>query len=203
MRQTILNRLNDNISRVRSLIALYKAEAGQHKGRKGIYVTDVLRAATVLLHATLEEFLRGIALWKWPAADENVLNDVPLKNLSTTGRAEKFYLGHLTPFRRLKIQTLIDQSIAQYLDSSSNFNNTNDMSKFLSGVKVGINLVNAKFPELTALMDRRHHIVHQADRNDRAGPGHHRALSLGAGMVERWADAVEEFAGAVLNELPD
>lgn len=46
--------------------------------RKQDVAQDILRAAVVLIHAHLEEFLRTMARVLLPEADENCLNEIPL-----------------------------------------------------------------------------------------------------------------------------
>src|SRR5437016_7437376 len=52
---------------------------------------DILRAAVVLTHAYLEDFLRTIARAILPSGDENCLSSIPLAGLP--GRPDKFALG--------------------------------------------------------------------------------------------------------------
>ena len=40
-----------------------------------------------MLHGTLEDVLRGVLVWKFPIANEEVLNGVPLIGLSELARA--------------------------------------------------------------------------------------------------------------------
>ena len=54
-----------NLKRVEDLVKIYEDTKGEGGGRRDVSKTDVLRAAVVLLHATLENFLRDAALWKW------------------------------------------------------------------------------------------------------------------------------------------
>jgi hypothetical protein len=53
------------------------------------------------------------------------------------------------------------------------------------------------------MMNRRHQIVHRADRNAHPGSGHHRASSIGRPAVTNWIDAVSEFVHDVLEQISD
>lgn len=74
MKAQIQERLELNIARVKNLVDIYETHlTGTGRGRRGHAKTDVLRAATVLLHATVEDVLRSIARWKLPLASSDVL----------------------------------------------------------------------------------------------------------------------------------
>ena len=53
---------------------------------------DALRASVVLLHASLEDFLRTVAAKLLPSASEDVLNEISLVGLK--GRPKNFGLGN-------------------------------------------------------------------------------------------------------------
>ena len=81
MKATISAKLERNLSRVQNLVKLYETNlAGQGQGRRGHDNTDVLGAATVLLHSTLEDFVRSLAYWKLPVAGRDALDKIPFSN---------------------------------------------------------------------------------------------------------------------------
>jgi hypothetical protein len=53
--------LDKNLKRVDNLISLYGPAV---VGRRKVHDTDVLRAALVLLHAGMEDYLRSLLAWK-------------------------------------------------------------------------------------------------------------------------------------------
>lgn len=202
MRDQIRRRFEDNIARAQNLVVVYREIAGAGQGRRPVHSTDVLRAATVFAHAALEEMFRGLATWKYPTAGENVLNEVPLIGLSEHGRPEKFFLGKLANHRQKTVQDLIGESVRSYL-SSFTVNSATDISIFLRKIGVNPDDVNQEFAELTELISRRHHIVHQADRNDVPGQGNHRARGINPNDVERWVGATIRFVTQVLGRVQD
>src|SRR5437588_8261871 len=84
-----------NLGRVSNLVKLYENTSGRGKGRKAVHEADVLRAAVVFAHATLEDFIRSICAYFLPHADPSVLDEIPLVGLNASGRPEKFLLGRL------------------------------------------------------------------------------------------------------------
>lgn len=194
-------RYEDNISRVRNLLSLYRDQlAGFGQGRRPVHSTDVLRAATVFLHATLESFLRDLARWKLPGAAEEVLDDIPLIGLNTKGRAEKFFLGKLVTHKDKSVEDLLKVSITKYLDTTS-YNDTSDIAKLLVSISIKVEDVNSRFGDITEMIKRRHHIVHQADRNEQPGRGQHKARGINTSNIDRWIEAVNEFVQSVLARL--
>jgi len=138
---------------------------------------EILRAVVVLNHAYLEDFLRNVALWLLPIADEETLNKIPLAGV--TGRAEKFQLGKLAEHRGKRIDDVISESVAAFMERST-FNNVKEIMSFLDSVNVRlpsreeIETSPSEVPRLPiegdvlgpldAMMKRRHHIVHRADK---------------------------------------
>ena len=61
---------------------MYTTRAGTGQGRRSVQDTDILRAAVVLLHATLEDLLRSLADWKLPTAEPMLLMTCQLPALT-------------------------------------------------------------------------------------------------------------------------
>jgi len=194
----ITTKFDDNLARVRNLVALYIDDlAGVGQGRRPVHSSDVLRAATVLLHATLEEYLRGLSRWKLPLASEDALNGIPIVG---SQRPDKSLLGRLASHRGKSVDDVIAESVDKYLERS-NYNSTTEVSQLLERIGVDTSAVSHLFPTMAEIMDRRHQIVHRADREDRPGRGFHRARSIGRRALGRWIEAVLEFAAKVSNQL--
>jgi len=200
MRDKILQRFNSNIVRVRSLVTLYQVQDGAGGGRRGLHSADILRAAVVLLHATLEEAFRSIYLWKTPLAGEEFLNDVPLARTSSQ-RPEKFYLGKLAAFRGMSVDDLIKESVKSQANMLS-VNNTSEIAHQLQRFGLRSEEFKQYMPLLEKMIERRHHIVHQADRNEARGRGQHGARSLGVKSVNSWIENASEFTKQVSLKVP-
>lgn len=198
MKDQIAQRFERNIKRVRHLVGSYSQIAGTGRGRRPVNTSDLLRAATVFLHATLEDFLRSIEMWKLPGASEERLSQVALAE--TKGRAEKFALGKLAAHRGKTVDALITESVTEHLERS-NYNDTTDISAVLQLADVVVAEVNGQFSQLDVLMKRRHHIVHRADENETSGQGQFQTRSISTVAVNRWIEAVEQFASGVLARL--
>ncbi|WP_152540910.1 HEPN domain-containing protein [Luteimonas huabeiensis] len=199
MKAKIQQRITGNITRVRNLIQIYETHLmGKGSGRRGHLQTDVLRAATVFLHASLEDFLRSIAYWKLPDAGKEVIDKIPLAGLNRN--ASKFSLGELVAHKGKTVDNLIKESVDEYLERS-NYNNTEELALFLSSVGMDPSAVNSRFSDLEALMSRRHQIVHRGDIDESGGRGNSRIRSLGRSPVGVWISAVEDFSTAVLARL--
>lgn len=100
------------------------------------------------------------------------------------------------------MQELINESVRSYLGSFT-VNNTTDISGFLRKISVDPDAVSHEFAQLTELISRRHHIVHQADRNDIPGRGNHRARGINPDDVARWLGATTRFVTQVLELVQD
>ena len=158
---------------------------------------EILRALIVLTHAHLEDFLRTLAIAFLPSAGEKFLNDVPLVDVSATGRPEKFFLGKLVRHRGKKIDDLIQESVVQYFDHVS-INSADDIARLLESVGFKVADHDARFPELGELMRRRHVIVHRADRIRDVNSREDVLQRVDAEQVRVWIGAVDDFINTLL-----
>lgn len=122
---------------------------------------DILRAAVVLIHAQLEEFLRSIARVLLPEADEACLNEIPLAGIG--GRKTTFSLGKLVQHKGKSVGELLGESVSEYLERSS-YNNTTDIGNLLKSLGLDVSKLDSYFPAIQQMIERRHQIVHRADR---------------------------------------
>jgi hypothetical protein len=189
-----LDRIAINLSRVQALINL--ADDPDAPQELAIRSKDILRAAVVFLHATLEDFLRYVGETYLPASSEEALNRVALVGTQDVPRPEKFFLGKLAQHRGKTVDQLITESVNAYLDRIS-FSDTTDISNLLEGAGIAVETVRPLYPRLSALMTRRHQIVHRADLVDVPGDKR-RATPIDAATVTEWATAVKEFFARVM-----
>ncbi|MEN7431390.1 HEPN domain-containing protein [Chromobacterium sp. TRC.1.1.SA] len=202
-KRTIQTNMRRNITRVRNLLDLHaEFRVEVIAGRPPTYLSDLLRACVVMLHASFEDVCRSIAAEKLPHASPDVLNGIPFSK--DIGKP-KISLGDLVPHRDKKVSDLIQDSISQYLEGFS-VNNAPEIDEFLR--KIGITDVVEfrrgfpKFATLCLAIKRRHHIVHQADKNPNAGgAGHHAAQPISRDTVVEWTEVVETFCGVLIETV--
>lgn len=155
---------------------------------------DILRAAVVLLHATLEDCLRSISSALLPNSGEASLNRVPL--ISCAGsRAEKFSLGKLAAHREKLVSTLIKESVDSYLRHVT-FNNSNEIAEHLRELGFELAPMRGAFSTIEEMMKRRHQIVHRADYDDSG-----KLAEICSENVMKWADGVTKLLSQVLAQL--
>jgi hypothetical protein len=174
-------RFEGNLDRVRNIIAIYSKLTGGGQGRRAVQDSDLLRAAVVLLHATLEDVLRSLA-------------EVPLVGMK--GKT-KFGMSDLVGFRGRTVDDVISQSVGEYLERS-NYNNPGDIRLLFDRIGVPSSAVDPYAAHLNAMMSRRHWIVHRADRNTLSGAGQHGAKSISTRAVQSWVETVEQFGRSIL-----
>jgi Arc/MetJ-type ribon-helix-helix transcriptional regulator len=198
LKQSITRRFDDNLERVRGLVALYESLGTTGSGRRPTNVSDVLRAAVVMLHATLEDLIRSLLEWRLPTASSKVLADIPLPG-KVPGK--KHDLGDVAEFRGRSVDDLIRDAVQTHLSQS----NYNDMGQVVSALKsVGLRsdaIQDEDKTRLIAMMKRRHWIVHRLDVNPTRGSGQHAAQSLGVQKVLLWLEAVNRVGRCVLDQL--
>ena len=152
MKKEIKERLDENLTRVRNLVKIYIVTG---RGRRRAGDTDVLRSATVLLHASLEDYLRSLARWKLPQInDEYKLNEIPFLSSEVGNRTEKVKLGYFVKYKNKTVEYIIDESINQYLDRS-NFNNTTEISNIIKSLGVKVDDVDNEFSIIDEMINRK------------------------------------------------
>ncbi|MBI2375116.1 MAG: hypothetical protein HYV07_14055 [Deltaproteobacteria bacterium] len=196
MKEEIESRFKQNLERARHLVELY-AEVAAGQGRRAVETSDVLRAAVVFLHATLEDLVRSVLQWKLPFAPAESLKDVPLEGKKPRS---SFTLEDIAGYRGQSVDDVIARSVSASLDES-NFNHPGDIERALDRVGLPKSLVDPTRDELASMMRRRHWIVHRADRNHASGTGHHVARPLNRATVEKWFGALETFGNGILSSL--
>lgn len=202
-KQDIQERFGLNLGRVRSLTQAYSQLVGAGGGRATVEQADILRAATVLLHAAMEDLLRSAEELKLPRANKASFDAIKFVPLGGTYKEakEKFNLVDLAEYRGQTVDDVFSKAIDVYLERS-NYNNIGEVKGTL--MRIGIDtsfLSRADSGTLESMMKRRHWIVHRADRNPMSGRGHHAAQSIGVKLIEDWIVAVDAFGKNVLGKL--
>jgi len=196
-KREITDRFNFNLRRVENLVSIYETFAGSGQGRRSTDLEDILRAATVQLHATLEDFMRGIAVWKLPAASDSALDEIPLVGGK---KNQKFQLGALAKHRGKLVDDLISESVCSFLSRES-YSYPSDIKETLTDLQITKSDILTAVDALKPFMNRRHNIVHQADRETQKGLGYAKAKSISKQTVRNWIGQVRTLGVAVLNEL--
>ncbi len=190
-------RFEENLDRVKNLGNLYTSHAGTGQGRRSVQSTDLLRAAVVLLHATLEDLLRCLAEWKLPTAEPGVFSEFPIAGAE--GRT-KIGLHELARFRGQTVDELVSNSVSEYLERS-NYNHVGDIKQILEKIGLAATIDKKQASNLAALISRRHWVAHRVDRNPERGSGHHVVKSISSQSLSRWIQAVELFGRDILSKF--
>jgi len=194
-----VNRTSQNLKRAKNLVTVYQQPRRVSQDRDFVYQTDLLRAAVVFTHASLEDFIRSVRRAFLPWANEDALEAVPLAG--TDGRAEKFSLGKLAKHRDKTVQQLLDESVEQHLEQST-YNNPNEIVGVLKAIGIDVRGEDTMLRELGAMIKRRHAIVHRADSLEIKGKQTLQATSLEPETVLKWIQATSMFVLFVFGRLP-
>jgi HEPN superfamily RiboL-PSP-like protein len=159
---------------------------------------DALRASVVLLHASLEDFLRTLATELLPTASEDALNEIPL--VGVKGRPKNFGLGKLVRHRGKTVDDVLRDSVCEYLERS-NYNSTQEIASLLELLGLTAAEQNTFFPLLEQMIKRRHEIVHRADKIKAPGSVTYVLQPIESADVQRWTIAVTSFIVMVLPSL--
>ena len=230
-KQENLNNIKENfyrnIKRISSLLKIYDNIATKVQGRKGITETDILRASIVMLHASLEEVMRGFAVIFWIEKDSDFINKrVPFYDPenNTKKSADKYNLGDLCKLdRNMTIQDLLQKSVDNYIYSKFTINDVKQLNSEIENIfgKDFIDTLKLLDPhqnievgtpkrgkkrkvclhtELENFFTRRHRIVHHADINSINGQGNHTARSINKDLPKKWKECIEFIVTSLFNE---
>jgi hypothetical protein len=184
-----VGRLAFNVGRVEKLVSA----ATELRPKSVLLAEDVLRSAVVLLHASLEDYLRTLAGAYLKFAPRSALNGIPLAGHGRE-RPEKFLLGALADYRERSVLELIALSIEEHLERKT-YNNIEDIVALLQDLGCELDELRPYFRDLEEMIGRRHIIVHRADlatdQLPRAGSELGKIEEID---VTRWAKAVQGFA---------
>lgn len=195
-----VERISQNLQRVTRLVKIYEKIRGSGRGRRTVYSLDILRAGVVLLHASLEDFLRSLAAIFLPTAEGHILDSIPLADAVKTRRPEKFFLGKLVAHRGKTVDELITESVYQYLEYS-NYSNAKDITSLLQNIGINPDSVKDSLPDVVKIIQRRHQIVHRADRALAKGSGNHSVQSINPDQVRAWTGVIFGFMKTILEEI--
>jgi hypothetical protein len=195
------SRFHSNLSRVRSLSAIYVQLVGKGQGRVAVEYSDILRSAVVFLHATLEDLLRSL---------EEAHAQRQLKSGATDSHSIfpslGFVLGSADDTRPTKIMVwelvkhhhnkTVEDVVRLALDrefSTRTYNKPIDVIQAITRLKLDTSGATLSASTLQAMMQRRHQIAHRADHNPIRGRGQHIALPLPRALFETWLDMVSKL----------
>jgi hypothetical protein len=162
---------------------------------------DVLRAAVVFLHSSLEEVIRNLYTHRvWDISAEH-LNNIPFLDHDSSHRAKPFSLGDLKNHKGRFVDTIITSSLEKYLDTST----TNNSAQLIEHLK-RVNIDHAPFSDfyasLDSLMKRRHQIVHQMDRINVLDPQKDPVTDIDLVTVMNWRNTLNNFFGTLIGIVP-
>jgi phosphoribosyl 1,2-cyclic phosphodiesterase len=132
---------------------------------------DLLGAAIVFLHATLEEFLRGIAIRQWLKLNDDDLKKVLSKYSRLNTRNIKINLVKSVERRNDVIEKFIQEEIKNFVYQDMNFNSFEEVKDFLKitnikyneSVQAELKLEEKDYTNIDLLIRKRHGVAHQAE----------------------------------------
>lgn len=181
MLTSIRKRTHENLDRAKNLVEVYD----RANGNPSLHDTDILRAAVVFLHASLEDCLRSIAYEKLPLATQRELNKTE----------QKVLLSKIAEYRDRTVDELVKDVIEEYLGRKT-YNNSDEIKAALKAL--AIEIPGDVISDTESAMQRRHKIVHRADRGEKESGEIGSIALIRTSQVTRWIGEVERFVDAVL-----
>jgi hypothetical protein len=195
-----LARFDENIARARHLIEVYEQISPKTQGRKSTQRADLLRAAIVFIHASLEDLIRSICTSRFPLSSASAMQDIPVAGTKQK-KPSKFSLGDLVPVRRMTVDQLLMQSVRELFELTS-FSNVKEIMSQLNRCQIAVDASRFNAQKLEELIHRRHNIVHRADHNDNTGKqGKFKTKSIGKNLVTDYLVEAKNLKSAIEAKL--
>jgi hypothetical protein len=202
MKDKIAVRFKHNMTRVENLIDIYNASSKSTDAKVKTNARDVLRSAVVFLHAAQEDLLRGLIEYRLPTQPARAYENVPFGNSVKDKGKEKQTKDKITI---AELALAKDKSVAEVLQDATKtfllrktFNNMADVDDALARMGLRSKKLKLLAEDTLPMMERRHQIVHRADRSDLAEDDHGQKWHIKKDEVVRWKEAVQKFADAML-----
>ena len=194
--------LDYNIDRVEGLIGLCNSivenensnNGTPKSGRNSQLQEDILRGALVLIHASMEDFLRTLLKWKYSNDDcEAIIEHLVKKSVigsSLNGKTSNCCV------------------VKRYLREFYSVGGKKKIVKSLSSIRIPKAISKAKIrcndqDDLAEMMNRRHKIVHSADRNFCAGKGKHDVNEITIESIDNYIEEVRELSKFVAEHVKE
>jgi len=193
----IRGRFSKNLRRVRHLLNVFVA-LHPGAGRPSELHADVVRAAVLFLHASLEDLLRSseeVRLDKAPDIAFKRMRWVPPSG-DKEGK-DKVTLDELAQYRGHTVEEVLRRAFERHHERS-NYNNEKDLAAALTRMSLPGEPFRAYFSDLQLMMARRHLIAHRADANLKFP---NLTNPIGIKLAERWLRATESFGELLLSHL--
>ena len=182
-----------NLERIDSLCKLYSKLKDDGKGdAKDYKLTDMLRAATVLLHSSFEEYYRCvITKWLPIKGDKKALDDIVLPD-DAGKKGIKYTLYSLMSFKDKTVNELFADATKEYM-SRTTFNNFSEICAWATKIKIDLDDFKKNddkyYSDIDKAVNRRHKIVHEADTSRNEGNSKERLTIITPANVIQWKKA--------------
>jgi hypothetical protein len=179
----------DNLWRARRILDLAMIDLPKEIKNTKKTKSDLLGSCIIFLHATLEEFLRGVAIRNWIKLDSEDLKKNLRKYPRLNSRNIKLNLIEAIDKREVSVESIIQQEIEDFVYKDMNFSSIEDVEEFLTLSKVSlrkeppeIKVEEGDISNIKSLIRKRHKVAHNAD-----------CSGLNVELVAVWAKSLQSY----------
>ena len=192
----------ENMRRVGNLILMHSKLVEANIGTKE-QRSDILRAAVVFLHGSIEEIVRNLFVDRLHRGKTEMLNELGYSAYGPANRSKGVLLGDLLKNHGGRfVDNVIFDAINAHVDIL-NINNADQLVAQLRKVDINAAPVAPYLENLDKIMRRRHQIVHQMDREDSLDPDTRPIAEISASYVKEWFDTTIEFNKEIFRQISD
>jgi hypothetical protein len=192
--QKLKRRFEFNIGRVAAL----RGEFGRLSDK---IANDVLRAAVVLLHATLEDALRGFLGVMLPVAKDEALKDIEFnRDLLRPEWTKAISVAQLRKYKDQTVEHYVVHVIKSHLKRQT-FNNKRDVLDAILRLDLPPAEFGQQLDTIEEMTKRRHDIVHNSDRVDATDEHYGKRKEIDPLIVEKWHREVDRVLRKIFGML--
>ncbi len=190
--EDLRKRFGKNIDRCYGLLQMFESQNIEEDPDE--QEVDVLRAVVVFTHASLEDLLRTILGHFYRKNHKRIIDEFVQDKSKKNGLLERLKSAPLKSTVEEFAESLIEEKL-QY----TSFSDTNQIGSMLMKVQIEISALDLYMNSISALIRRRHQIVHNADLDTRQEPAGVNPLDFNT--VNDWLSKARAFGEEVIGAL--
>lgn len=194
--QTQIRYCRKNLERANNLFEVFDASRPKSVGKVSHLLKDVLRSSVVFTHAAIDNLIRSLYRAHLKACTPGQLEEETKAN-----KFDKISHEDLASCKGKTVDQFLEERIEAFLIQKS-FNSSDEVFRFLKKFSIEPQISNTQKSQITAMIQRRHKIVHRHDENPKKGQrGVHPSEDIARKAVKGWIDASAALINAIEVEV--
>lgn len=185
-----------SLERANNLFKVFDESRPKSVGKVNHLLKDVLRSSVVFTHAAIDNLIRSLYRAYLKACTPGQLDEETKIN-----KFDKISYEDLALCKGKSVDQFLEERIEAFLLQKS-FNSSDEVFRFLKKFSIEPQISSTRKSQITAMIQRRHKIVHRHDENPKKGQrGVHASEDIAGKTVRGWIDASATLIDAIETEV--